>query len=120
VPLLVDLFCGAGGTSMGYHRAGLRVIGVDIDPQPDYPFEFVRRNALDVLSDIAAGRWTSVIHAIHAGPPCQAKSVMSKSWNGKPDAHPQLIAPVRELLERIGCRTSSRTSAARARTCAAR
>lgn len=90
---LLDLFCGAGGAGMGYHRAGFDVVGVDIEPQPNYPFPFVRADALQVLE---AGFWRS-FDAIHASPPCQAYTAFTAV---RPDGdHPLLIEPVRELLE---------------------
>ena len=63
---LLDLFCGAGGAAMGYHRAGFEVVGVDIKSQKHYPFEFHQADALEYCAEY--GR---EFDAIHASPPCQ-------------------------------------------------
>jgi DNA (cytosine-5)-methyltransferase 1 len=106
-PRLLDLFCGAGGAAMGYHRAGFDVVGVDIEPQPHYPFEFIHNDALDVLR--AFNRhpdWHDLaFDAIHASPPCQAYTSLSNRWRGRDsvaDNHPDLIAETRRLLEETG------------------
>jgi DNA (cytosine-5)-methyltransferase 1 len=92
-PRLLDLFCGAGGAGMGYHRAGFEVVGVDINPQPNYPFEFVRGDAMRSVMDLfrKVGRWD----AIHASPPCQMYSSAMRHL-AKPQ--PMLIDAVRDML----------------------
>jgi DNA (cytosine-5)-methyltransferase 1 len=97
-PLLLDLFCKAGGAGMGYHRAGFDVVGVDIEPQPRYPFAFIQADALEFLGSLLGGQHGFA--AVHASPPCQAYTAMRSRW---PDRdYPELIGPTRELLERIG------------------
>jgi len=94
---LLDLFCGAGGCSVGYHRAGFtEIVGVDIHPQPRYPFEFVQADALEYLA--AHGH---EFDAIHASPPCQRYSVVTRA-TGNANAHPDLVDPCRSLLMKIG------------------
>lgn len=100
-PRLLDLFCGAGGAAMGYHRAGFDVVGVDIAPQPNYPFPFTQGDALELLRDgiRVPGSYVDQFAAIHASPPCQrwAAITVKERWN-----HPDLITPTRELLEWTG------------------
>lgn len=81
---------------MGYHRAGFdEIVGVDIQPQPRYPFTFVLGDVLEYLA--AHGH---EFDAIHASPPCQRYS-MANNIHQKPD-HPDLVEPTRLALERTG------------------
>jgi DNA (cytosine-5)-methyltransferase 1 len=99
-PRLLDLFCGAGGAAVGYHRAGFEVVGVDINPQPRYPFKFVQDDAVALMSTYPW--WDEPpFHAIHASPPCPRYSMMTKV-SGTPTDHPDLMEPVRELLSKTG------------------
>src|SRR5512139_314282 len=105
MPRILDLFCGAGGAAVGYHRAGFDVVGVDINPQPNYPFEFVQADALWALQQLQVGSLLdyhlSDFDAIHASPPCQRYSTATKR-NGTELEHPDLIGPTRELLQATG------------------
>lgn len=95
---LLDLFCGAGGAAMGYHRTGFEVVGVDIKPQPRYPFEFVEADALEFLR--LHGHEFDVIHA---SPPCQAYSVAtSRNRRAAYREHSNLVEPTRRLLKVAG------------------
>jgi DNA (cytosine-5)-methyltransferase 1 len=95
-PRLLDLFCCAGGASVGYSMAGFSVVGVDIDFQPNYPFEFIQADALTLDPKFLAS-----FDAIHASPPCQAYSDLAKR-NGNGHKWPRLIEPIRKMLIRSG------------------
>jgi DNA (cytosine-5)-methyltransferase 1 len=101
-PVLLDLFSCAGGAGMGYHRAGFRVIGVDNRPQPNYPFQFIQADAMELLADPDKFfEWPESIRAIHASPPCQAYTAMKVMANARQD-HPDLVEPCRDLLKLSG------------------
>lgn len=89
---ILDLFCGAGGAGKGYMDAGFDVVGVDIADQPDYPGTFIQGDALAYLA--AHGH---EYDAIHASPPCQASSALSKGTN-KGNYYLNLIPATRALL----------------------
>lgn len=106
-PLLLDLFCGAGGCSVGYARAGFDVVGCDIALSRRYPYSCWDDDAMYVLDAFASGRTVRGFRAgdfaaIHASPPCQAYSVATKSTAGAPLLHPDLLGRVRYLLQAIG------------------
>jgi DNA (cytosine-5)-methyltransferase 1 len=98
-PRLLDLFSGAGGAGMGYHQAGFDVVGVDISPQPRYPFEFLQADALEVAAD---REYLASFDAVHASPPCQAYSVAAQGHRNAGKEYPDLLAPARLALERSG------------------
>jgi DNA (cytosine-5)-methyltransferase 1 len=101
-PLLLDLYCGAGGAAVGYHRAGFDVVGVDINPQPNYPFTFVQWDAIEYLEDSIRTGLINWFSGIHASPPCQHYSGMSNCRPGLSDTYPDLVGETRDRLHDIG------------------
>ncbi|MBK3628861.1 DNA cytosine methyltransferase [Streptomyces sp. MBT49] len=93
---VLDVCCGAGGLSMGYYLAGFDVVGVDVRPQPHYPFPFVQADGIDYTAvhghtfDLVHGSW-----------PCERYARVTK-WRGNPDDHPDLIGPGREVMQATG------------------
>jgi DNA (cytosine-5)-methyltransferase 1 len=92
---LLDLFCCAGGAAAGYYQAGFEVVGVDIKPQPRYPFAFIQHDALAL--DM---RFLRSFDAIHASPPCQSYSPLGALSPDK--VYPDLVGAARDLLDRVG------------------
>lgn len=95
-PRLLDLFCGAGGAGMGYHRAGFEVVGVDNRPQKNYPFEFHQADALEYAREHG-----HEFDAIHASPPCQKYSMAQRIYQNS-EKYPDLVDDTRELLDALG------------------
>ena len=97
---LLDLYCKAGGASVGYKQAGFdEVVGVDIKKQKRYPYEFIQADALEVLQD---EEFLAKFDVIHASPPCQTHSATRHLRNaqGKSTDKVDLIPQTREGLRK--------------------
>lgn len=95
----MDFFCSAGGASEGYRRAGFEVVGVDLVPQPNYPYEFIQADAIKLLADPG---FMAQFDAAAGSPPCQGYSLMSNCRPGLAETYPQLIDVTRGLLTAWG------------------
>lgn len=93
-PRLLDLFCGAGGCSVGYHRAGFDVVGVDLHPQKNYPFAFHQADALTFPLD--------GFDAIHASPVCKLWSQVTRTARVDLSTYPNQIPLIRHRLIEAG------------------
>lgn len=103
-PLLLDLFSGAGGAAVGYNRAGFDVVGVDIEHQPNYPFESYQGDALEfpAWAKRANPGWWRQFDAIHASPPCQHFTRYRNAVKDITARYEDLIEPTRRLLVESG------------------
>lgn len=96
-PKLLDLYCCAGGAAAGYAAAGFQVVGIDINPQTNYPFEFHQADAVEYVLE----HWRE-FDAIHASPPCQFGTGVQNlgiARNGSYPKHINLIPQTREALQ---------------------
>jgi len=93
--LLLDLCCKAGGASMGYAQAGFNVVGVDIEDQPNYPFDFIQADIHDLDPELL-----DMADVIAASPPCQIHSIATEGRDRS--KHIDLIPFTRELLIKSG------------------
>jgi DNA (cytosine-5)-methyltransferase 1 len=96
---VLDLFCGAGGASMGYYNAGFDVVGIDNKAHKDYPFVMVVADVMDLTPD-----YLQQFDLIHASPPCQPFTSLMKLAHaqGKQTNKPDLLEPTRRLLRASG------------------
>lgn len=102
-PVLIDGFCKAGGAAMGYRRAGFEVVGIDKDPQPRYPFRFLR-------ADLTTIGWPELVkflgaEAVHVSPPCQWATAYRRRGGGVGDGYLNLIPDMRAALAPLGVAT---------------
>jgi DNA (cytosine-5)-methyltransferase 1 len=103
-PLLLDLFCCAGGAAKGYADAGFEIIGVDIQPQPHYPFKMFVDNALQCMEVLLSGQVWNGYHLsdfdiIHASPECKAYTNCNLSPK---ESYLKLICAMRTRLQVSG------------------
>lgn len=95
-PRLLDLYCCAGGVSMGYYDAGFDIVGVDLYRQPNYPFMFIQADVLTIEPDWIRRNFD----AVHASPPCQFGTALRHAPKAK--KHVNLIPATRKLLQATG------------------
>ncbi len=100
---VLDLFCKAGGASEGLHRAfpKAEIVGVDIEPQPHYPFRFIQRDAIDFLLSILLAGYAP-FDFIWASPPCQKHSSLNGLGKQSHRVRTCIIEPLRTYLNRTG------------------
>jgi DNA (cytosine-5)-methyltransferase 1 len=98
---LLDLYCGVGGASVGYARAGFEVTGIDLKHGKRYPYTYIRADVLEVIKDIDYLRQFDLIHA---SPPCQTHSITQHLRNaqGKSTSKIDLIPQTRQALIESG------------------
>lgn len=82
---------------MGYHKAGFEVVGVDIEPQPNYPFEFIQSDAIEFI--LKRGH---EFDAVAGSPPCQEYTKATAIAKARGKTYPDLVDPTRKAMRKAG------------------
>lgn len=100
-PLVLDFCCKAGGMSHGMWQAGFRVIGIDIEAQAAYPFEFVEADVVKYGAELIERYRPDVVIG---SPPCKLKTALvpaakvhARKWD-----HVDIIPDVRRIFRGSG------------------
>ena len=96
----LDLFCGAGGASIGLKQAGFDVIvGIDINKNcgKRYPFDFILADALSLPLDLMD------FDFVWASPPCEGFSPASNASKANGKEYIDLLTPTRTMIENHPC-----------------
>jgi len=97
---ILDLFCSAGGASMGYYNyfhsnnISCSITGIDIMNQKHYPFSFVLGDVQNISFD-----FLSQFDIVHASPPCQKYSRTNAIFKNNPLERVDLLPFTLDLLQ---------------------
>ncbi len=96
-PKIFDGFCCQGGAAYGLTQAGFEVVGVDVEPQPKYPFTFIQADAIEYFS-----KHSNEFVAAWFSPPCQFASQVAAPQRAKGKVYPNFIPQTREVAKQSG------------------
>lgn len=88
---------------MGYYQAAqdlgidIEITGIDIEEQPNYPFNFIRANAIDYMA-----LHGDIYTHIHASPPCQKYSQSTAQFRKEGKVYTDILTDITELIIKSG------------------
>jgi len=103
-----DLFCGAGGLTRGLEKAGIKVeLGVDIDPECEFPYtennraKFLLKSVAELSADDLTGNKKTRHYRLLAGcAPCQPFSTYRQKAGSRDDRW-RLLEHFSRLVEEV-------------------